>query len=69
MAWDKELTFTSIGDSEDPVGRMLGTLRFWFTKDLVWISVGHERTAAYRRSEICQGKACQTIQFGHWRVL
>lgn len=25
----------SIGDSEDQVGRMLGVLRFWFTKDLV----------------------------------
>ena len=25
----------SIGDSEEALGRMLGTLRFWFTKDLV----------------------------------
>lgn len=26
---------TSIGDSEDGLGRMLAVLRFWFTKDLV----------------------------------
>lgn len=26
---------TSIGDSEDELGRMLAVLRFWFTKDLV----------------------------------
>jgi len=25
----------SIGDSDDDLGRMLGCLRFWFTKDLV----------------------------------
>ncbi len=25
----------SIGDSDEPLGRMLGVLRFWFTKDLV----------------------------------
>ena len=29
------LLFRSIGDSEDDLGRMLGALRFWFTKDLV----------------------------------
>lgn len=27
--------FGSMADSEDSVGRMLGVLRFWFTKDLV----------------------------------
>lgn len=26
---------SSIGDSEDELGRMLAVLRFWFTKDLV----------------------------------
>lgn len=26
---------TSIGDSDDELGRMLEVLRFWFTKDLV----------------------------------
>ncbi|EON65144.1 hypothetical protein W97_04381 [Coniosporium apollinis CBS 100218] len=26
-----------IGDSPDPLGRMLGTLRFWFTKDLKYV--------------------------------
>lgn len=28
-------TSSSIGDSEDELGRMLAVLRFWFTKDLV----------------------------------
>jgi hypothetical protein len=27
----------SIGDSDDPLERMLAVLRFWFTKDLVGI--------------------------------
>jgi oxysterol-binding protein-related protein 9/10/11 len=27
----------SIGRSDDEIGRMLEVLRFWFTKDLVWI--------------------------------
>ncbi|KAI2476092.1 oxysterol binding protein [Pyrenophora tritici-repentis] len=27
----------SIGDSDDDLGRMLGTLRFWFTKDLKYV--------------------------------
>ncbi|KAK7542848.1 oxysterol-binding protein-like protein [Phyllosticta citribraziliensis] len=34
---DRPETFISIGDSEDPLGRMLGTLRFWFTKDLKYV--------------------------------
>ncbi|KIW02851.1 hypothetical protein, variant [Verruconis gallopava] len=34
---DRPETFISIGDSTDPVGRMLGTLRFWFTKDLKYV--------------------------------
>jgi hypothetical protein len=34
---DRPEAFISIGDSEDPVGRMLGVLRFWFTKDLKYI--------------------------------
>lgn len=29
--------FISIPDSDDPVGRLLGTLRFWFTKDLKYV--------------------------------
>jgi hypothetical protein len=39
-----------MGDSEDPVGRMLGVLRFWFTKDLVcsWRSVGEAHTDSFR---------------------
>ncbi|KAF2501013.1 hypothetical protein BU16DRAFT_522072 [Lophium mytilinum] len=34
---DRPETFISIGDSEDALGRMLGTLRFWFTKDLKYV--------------------------------
>jgi len=29
----------SVGDSDEPLGRMLGALRFWFTKDLVYCSI------------------------------
>jgi hypothetical protein len=29
--------YYSIGKSDEPVGRMLEVLRFWFTKDLVWL--------------------------------
>ncbi|CAE7209772.1 hypothetical protein P3342_011931 [Pyrenophora teres f. teres] len=34
---DRPDTFISIGDSDDDLGRMLGTLRFWFTKDLKYV--------------------------------
>ncbi|PKX91575.1 putative oxysterol binding protein (Orp8) [Aspergillus novofumigatus IBT 16806] len=34
---DRPETFASIGKSDDPVGRMLEVLRFWFTKDLKYI--------------------------------
>lgn len=51
------LTSPSIGDSEDPVGRMLGTLRFWFTKDLVRKPVDSGGVVAHMRSEIRQRKA------------
>jgi hypothetical protein len=34
---DRPETFISIGDSDEPLGRMLGTLRFWFTKDLRYV--------------------------------
>lgn len=34
---DRPETFVVIGDSEDPLGRMLATLRFWFTKDLKYV--------------------------------
>lgn len=34
---DRPETFVSIGDSEEPLGRMLGSLRFWFTKDLKYV--------------------------------
>lgn len=30
-------TFIGIGDSDDPLGRMLSVLRFWFTKDLKYV--------------------------------
>nr|POE48884.1 oxysterol-binding protein-like protein 1 [Quercus suber] len=34
---DRPETFVAIGDSEEPLGRMLGCLRFWFTKDLKYV--------------------------------
>lgn len=34
---DRPETFAAIGDSEDALGRMLGCLRFWFTKDLKYV--------------------------------
>jgi len=34
---DRPDTFISIGDSDEDLGRMLGTLRFWFTKDLKYV--------------------------------
>ncbi|KAF2266142.1 oxysterol-binding protein-like protein [Lojkania enalia] len=34
---DRPETFISIGDPDEPLGRMLGTLRFWFTKDLKYV--------------------------------
>ncbi|KAE8375315.1 hypothetical protein BDV26DRAFT_268100 [Aspergillus bertholletiae] len=34
---DRPETFASIGKSDDPLGRMLEILRFWFTKDLKYI--------------------------------
>lgn len=34
---DRPETFVAIGDSNDPLGRMLGCLRFWFTKDLKYV--------------------------------
>lgn len=34
---DRPETFIAIGDSEDDLGRMLGCLRFWFTKDLKYV--------------------------------
>jgi oxysterol-binding protein-related protein 9/10/11 len=29
--------FVAIGDSEEPLDRMLEVLRFWFTKDLKYV--------------------------------
>lgn len=34
---DRPETFVAIGDSDDALGRMLGCLRFWFTKDLKYV--------------------------------
>ncbi|KAL3486177.1 putative oxysterol binding protein [Aspergillus germanicus] len=34
---DRPETFASIGKSDDPLGRMLEVMRFWFTKDLKYI--------------------------------
>ena len=61
----------SIGDSDDELGRMLGVLRFWFTKDLV----GFRRSSSLKDEELTksieirQRKAMQTLQLCAWRVL
>lgn len=34
---DRPEAFVAIGDSTDELGRMLGALRFWFTKDLKYV--------------------------------
>lgn len=34
---DQPNTFVAIGDSDDPLDRMLEVLRFWFTKDLKYV--------------------------------
>ncbi|KAB8659294.1 hypothetical protein FH972_026183 [Carpinus fangiana] len=34
---DRPEAFTSMADSDDALGRMLGVLRFWFTKDLKYV--------------------------------
>ena len=34
---DRPETFISVDDSDEPLGRMLAVLRFWFTKDLKYI--------------------------------
>ncbi|CAK3964947.1 Oxysterol-binding 1 [Lecanosticta acicola] len=34
---DRPETFAAIGDNDDPLERMLGCLRFWFTKDLKYV--------------------------------
>lgn len=34
---DRPETFTAIGDSDEPLDRMLEVLRFWFTKDLKYV--------------------------------
>ncbi|KAF2732816.1 hypothetical protein EJ04DRAFT_578122 [Polyplosphaeria fusca] len=34
---DRPEAFISIGDSDEPLGRMLAVLRFWFTKDLKYV--------------------------------
>jgi hypothetical protein len=34
---DQPDTFVAIGDSDDPLDRMLEVLRFWFTKDLKYV--------------------------------
>ncbi|KAK0262128.1 hypothetical protein LTR91_025998 [Friedmanniomyces endolithicus] len=34
---DRPEAFIAIGDSEEPLGRMLACLRFWFTKDLKYV--------------------------------
>ena len=53
---------SSIGDSEDALGRMLAVLRFWFTKDLVDDVRDLEKVGADSCClEIRQGQAMQAI--------
>ena len=66
---DRPDTFISIGDSDDELGRLLGCLRFWFTKDLVWAVVALDRAAVDCGLEICQGQAMQALQLNAGRVL
>jgi hypothetical protein len=54
--------FTSIGDSDEPLGRMLAALRFWMTKDLVSVVSGREQDISAKSiPEIHQRQACQAI--------
>lgn len=48
---------SSIGDSEDELGRMLAVLRFWFTKDLV-SSFGFVGIASFQRSDVDITEIC-----------
>jgi hypothetical protein len=64
-----EIDGHSIGDSEDDLGRMLGCLRFWFTKDLVGCTYDARGCDANLGPEICQGQAMQTLQLHTGRVL
>ena len=59
----------SIGDSDDDLGRMLGTLRFWFTKDLVRGTYTDPSGIANAGTEIRQGQAMQALQLHTGRVL
>ena len=53
---------SSIGDSEDALGRMLAVLRFWFTKDLVDHIRDLEKAGANTNClEIRQGEAMQAL--------
>jgi hypothetical protein len=49
----------SIGDSDDDLGRMLGTLRFWFTKDLVGYAGGRIRAVLIPAQKYVKGKPCK----------
>jgi hypothetical protein len=59
----------SIGDSDEDLGRMLGCLRFWFTKDLVRCTRLGEECDADSGAEIRQGQAMQALQLDAGRIL
>lgn len=55
---------SSIGDSEDELGRMLAVLRFWFTKDLVrclwlWGVSRRFRGLMVKSQKYVKGKPCK----------
>lgn len=59
----------SIGDAEDELGRFLGVLRFWFTKDLVsGDSGGGGRrglmVAEIHKRQTVQGGCCSGVVCG-----
>jgi len=68
---DRPDAFAAIGDSDDPVGRMLGCLRFWFTKDLVRMKRAFVLLITHTNQlpEICAWQALQAIQLHTRRVL
>ena len=72
---DRPETFISIGDSDEPLGRMLGTLRFWFSKDLVRLLIhggGVEwdgMIKADQDTEIRQRQTMQAVQLHTGRIL
>jgi hypothetical protein len=64
---DRPEAFASIGQSEDPLGRTLEVLRFWFTKDLVYCPhsrcIVNQWQVIDQITEIHQRQTMQAVQF------